>query len=222
MADEGLDNEKHVAAAYADPLSPGAIISRAKLLTGATVGLGGLLGAAIGVPAVGFLLGPSFSGEDWYWSNIGPASNFPVAGDANDPTTWQYTPVVFNRQPGSKALERRVAFVGRLKDEVAGPDDLIAISNTCMHLGCPVVSNAVGFQCPCHGGAYDKEGRRNAGPPVRPLNRFETKVEGGNVYVGRVFASKEQGGRVVMSDVWKDPGQNVQGLLSFLYPAPPR
>jgi menaquinol-cytochrome c reductase iron-sulfur subunit len=85
-----------------------------------------------------------------------------------------------------------------------------------------VEASANGFACPCHGGQYDKEGKRTLGPPVRPLNRYETQVKDGRLYVGRVFASKEQNGKVVVSDTWKDPGQPVQGLLSWLYPAPPR
>ena len=93
-----------------------------------------------------------------------------------------------------------------------------------MHLGCPVELKGDVVRCPCHGGQYDSEGRRTAGPPVRPLNRIETDIESvpGHLLVGRVFASKEEDGKVVMSDTWKDPGQPVQGLLSFLYPAPPR
>ena len=59
---------------------------------------------------------------------------------------------------------------------------------------------------------------------MRPLNRIETDTKSvpGHLLIGRVFASKEEDGKVVMSDTWKDPGQPVQGLLSFLYPAPPR
>ena len=76
----------------------------------------------------------------------------------------------------------------------------------------------IGFQCPCHGGQYDLQGRRTAGPPVRPLNRFECKVENGDLLIGRPFACKEENGQVVMTSEWKDPGQPVQGLLSFLYP----
>jgi nitrite reductase/ring-hydroxylating ferredoxin subunit len=85
-----------------------------------------------------------------------------------------------------------------------------------------VVGTSNGFGCPCHGGNYDSEGKRIAGPPIRPLNRFEYKVEEGNLYIGRAFATKEEDGRVVVTDEWKDPGQPTSGLLSILYPAPPR
>jgi hypothetical protein len=60
---------------------------------------------------------------------------------------------------------------------------------------------------------------------VRPLNRIETNLTDvpGHLLIGRSFASKtDDKGNVYMSDTWKGPGQPVQGLLSFLYPAPPR
>ena len=47
-----------------------------------------------------------------------------------------------------------------------------------MHLGCPVrfVEASQRFICPCHGGVYDFQGKRIGGPPVRPLDRFQTRV----------------------------------------------
>jgi Rieske Fe-S protein len=183
-------------------------VSRGRFLTGVTLGLGGLIGAAVTVPVVGFALGPSFSGEKWYWTDLGPTDQF------ND----TYSTVLYERGPNGLS-DRRVAFVRKEADS-----SYTVVSNTCMHLGCPVELKGSAFACPCHGGQYDSEGRRTAGPPVRPLNRIETDTESvpGHLLIGRVFAAKEEGGKVVMSDTWKDPGQPVQGLLSFLYPAPPR
>src|SRR3712207_7978798 len=42
--------------------------------------------------------------------------------------------------------------------------------------------------CPCHGGVYDFSGKVSGGPPVRPLDRFETKVVNGRVLVGARFS----------------------------------
>jgi Rieske Fe-S protein len=204
----GHDAAAGAAGAYVDPASARAAVSRGRFLTGVTLGLGGLIGAAVTVPVVGFALGPSFTGEKWYWSDLGPTDQF------ND----KYQTVLYERGPAGN-VDRRVAFVRKESD-----GSFTVVSNTCMHLGCPVELKGSAFACPCHGGQYDSEGRRTAGPPVRPLNRIETDVDSvpGHLLVGRVFASKEQGGKVVMSNTWKDPGQPVQGLLSFLYPAPPR
>ena len=222
MADpSGSHNESQNAAgaagAYADPASAAAAVSRGRFLTGVTMGLGGLIGAAVTVPVVGFALGPSFAGEEWYWVDLGSV-------DAFKPDGKTYTAVHFERTPNGGNLARRVAFVRRDPDTSTGPAFTV-VSNTCMHHGCPVQPSGCGFGCPCHGGAYDGEGRRIAGPPVRPLNRYETHIDATSKHllIGRVFASKElDNGSVVMTNSWKDPGEPVTGFLSFLYPAPPR
>jgi menaquinol-cytochrome c reductase iron-sulfur subunit len=188
-------------------MDPRAIISRSKFLTGATVGLGGLIGVAIAVPVVGFVLGPAFEKEDWYWASFGPADN-------KDFKAGTYEPVVFERGKLGD-LDRRVAYVRR-----DGAEEFTIISNVCMHLGCPVQFKATNFACPCHGGQYDTEGIVTAGPPVRPLNRFEYKVEDGTLYVGRPFATQDVDGKVVMTDTFKLPGEPVGGLLGWLYPMP--
>jgi menaquinol-cytochrome c reductase iron-sulfur subunit len=208
----GTGGDRAAASSYGIPESARAALSRSKFLTGATVGVGGLIGAAVAVPAIGFAFGPSFGGEKWYWTDLGPADNANFKEGS-------FTPVVFERGPAGD-LDRRVVFVRR--EAANAPEPFTLVSNTCMHLGCPVQSTKVGFSCPCHGGQYDTEGRRIAGPPVRPLNRYQYRVENGHLYVGRPFATKEEGGKVVLTDTWKDPGEPVEGLLSILYPSPPR
>jgi menaquinol-cytochrome c reductase iron-sulfur subunit len=201
------DSDRAGVGAFADYNDPRAVISRSKFLTGATVGLGGLIGVAIAVPVLGFVLGPSFSAEDWYWTSFGKADN-PLFKEKT------FEPVIFERGKLGE-LDRRVAYVRR-----DGPEDFTIISNVCMHLGCPVQFKTTNFACPCHGGQYDTEGVRTAGPPIRPLNRFEYKVEDGTLYVGRVFATEEIDGKVVMTDQFKLPGEPVGGLLGWLYPVP--
>ncbi len=200
-------NEKAGASSYSDVNDPRAVISRSKFLTGATVGLGGLLGVAIAVPSIGYVLGPSFVSEKWYWTNFGPV-------DSDQFKEGEYQPVVFERGELGE-LDRRVAFVRR-----DGAEEFTIVSNICMHLGCPVQFKVTNFACPCHGGQYDTEGIRTAGPPNRPLNRFEYKVENGSLFVGRPFATKEVDGKVVMTDQFKLPGSPTTGLLSWLYPTP--
>jgi len=57
--------------------------------------------------------------------------------------------------------------------------EFVALSAVCTHLGCIVAFNASAntFQCPCHGGKYDRDGKVIAGPPPLPLERLNTKVE---------------------------------------------
>jgi Rieske Fe-S protein len=41
------------------------------------------------------------------------------------------------------------------------------------------------FFCPCHNGVFDKSGNVVSGPPPRALDRFETKIEDGVLFIRR-------------------------------------
>ena len=62
----------HPAGAHTDPYSARAAVSRAKFLTGATIGLGAVIGAAIAIPSIGFVLGPSFARRGLVLGQPGP------------------------------------------------------------------------------------------------------------------------------------------------------
>ena len=126
------------------------------------------------LPAVGFAVAPIFDSPEERWESVGPVSRF---------TADTYKPVVFTLVEGIGEAGKTTAYVRRgdpdtFSDESAGT--YIALSTRCAHLGCPVrfVSAAGNFICPCHGGVYDFEGKVIGGPPVRPLDRFQTRVRG--------------------------------------------
>jgi Rieske Fe-S protein len=58
-------------------------------------------------------------------------------------------------------------------------DQVKALSATCTHLGCQVRWDTEGkkFRCPCHGGAYDAQGQVVDGPPPRPLDTIDVRVD---------------------------------------------
>ncbi|MBI4400436.1 MAG: Rieske (2Fe-2S) protein [Nitrospirae bacterium] len=64
-------------------------------------------------------------------------------------------------------------------------EDVVAFSRRCTDLGCLVSWNKEReeFLCPCHQGVFDKTGRNIAGPPPRPLDRFEIVKRGEQLYV---------------------------------------
>ena len=87
-------------------------------------------------------------------------------------------------RPAAAVLTDRVAdgwYEGRSQTVVyldREGDGYRALLSTCSHLGCKVNWD-VGvkqFRCPCHGGAYDRDGRVLAGPPPRPLERLAVRV----------------------------------------------
>jgi nitrite reductase/ring-hydroxylating ferredoxin subunit len=66
--------------------------------------------------------------------------------------------------------------------------DFLALSSVCPHLGCRVFWEAAHdrFFCPCHNGAFDREGVAISGPPKsanQSLIRFPLKVEQGLLFV---------------------------------------
>lgn len=60
-----------------------------------------------------------------------------------------------------------------------GGSHVHALSATCTHLGCQVRwdSATTRFRCPCHGGVFDAQGNVVEGPPPRPLDRVEARVD---------------------------------------------
>ena len=55
----------------------------------------------------------------------------------------------------------------------------------CAHLGCPVrwFPQSGLFMCPCHGGAYYRDGSRASGPPERGLFEYPHKIENGLITI---------------------------------------
>ena len=96
-------------------------------------------------------------------------------------------------------------------------NQFIAISTRCMHLGCPVryVAASERFICPCHGGVYDFQGKVVGGPPVRPLDRFYTRVQGDQVEIGPRFSVNSEFERFPS---YRDPGQALDGIGQYMYP----
>lgn len=64
-------------------------------------------------------------------------------------------------------------------------EGVVAFSRRCTDLGCLVSwdKQKEQFICPCHQGIYDKTGLNIAGPPPRPLDRFEIVKRGEQLYV---------------------------------------
>ena len=192
-------------------------MTRRRAFTVAAQGLGGLAGAAVALPAVGFALGPVLEDSiPTRWQDVGPE------GDFNEDT---YTPRVINVVPevgdsGKTTIYVRKFNQGRDKvNEGQDPQPYVAISTRCAHLGCPVryIQASRKFVCPCHGGVYGFEGQVEGGPPVRPLDRFYTRVANGRVEVGDRFSLNSDLERFAP----RDPSNHLDGLWQYLYPSRP-
>ncbi len=195
----------------------GETVTRRRLMEGTALAAGGIATMAFFLPGLGFAVGPLF--EDTtptVWQKVGPLDGF------NDQT---YVPRVINIVPEIGDPGKTTIYVRRFNPErdtkVEGQESqpYVAISTRCAHLGCPVryIQASKKFVCPCHGGVYGFEGQVEGGPPVRPLDRFYTRVAGGQVEIGDRFSLNSQLERFSP----RDPSNHLDGLWQYLYPSRP-
>jgi quinol---cytochrome c reductase iron-sulfur subunit, bacillus type len=215
---------------------------RSVFLEATTLGLGGLIGLVVTAPVLGFTILPPFVKQGHPKIDAGAIEDFPEN---------KYVIVTFLLKPEEGEVSRRTAYIRNngLLDEAPS---FTILSNRCVHLGCPVQVNglplddqaktevnegqrvtriptaaAAGFGCPCHGGQYDTEGNRTAGPPVRALDRYEFEIDNGRLLLGDTYSVSEVDGTGAEAQIHSyplaGPGQHVDGPEGLLYPVqPPR
>jgi menaquinol-cytochrome c reductase iron-sulfur subunit len=193
----------------------GETVTRRRFMTGSANAAGAIATSAFLLPALAFSLGPVFERTHQPWQDVGGVDEFPI--DTYVPKT--ITIVAGIGQAGKSTVyvrKHNPALDGKPKDSY---DNYVAISTRCMHLGCPVrfTPAAERFICPCHGGVYDFLGRVAGGPPVRPLDRFYTRVVNGRVQVGPRYSVNQELHRFSP----RDPGEPLDGIGQYLYPSRP-
>jgi Rieske Fe-S protein len=227
----------HVGEAAMPEPEPGERFPRSKFLEGATLGLGAVIGGIATVPALGFAVLPAFLKQHGHEVDVGPVADFKEG---------QYVVATFLREPSQGEISRRTAFI-RNNGSFQGQPSFTCISNRCAHLGCPVQPGgpvfdkqtktektkngevslipslpAAGFLCPCHGGAYDQEGNRTAGPPVRALDRYEFSIRNGHLILGNTYSVAHVDGAGANAKIKRyelaGPGQHIDGPEAWLYP----
>lgn len=194
----------------------GETVTRRRLMTGVAHGAGGVAAAAFTLPALAFALSPVFKvAPNVEWQAIGKPSDFP---DDN------YVTRVITIVPGIGEAGKSLAYVRSRNPNIdTEPEDQynhwVALSSRCMHLGCPVrwVDAAQRFICPCHGGVYNLRGQVAGGPPVRPLDRFYTRLNAstGLVELGPRYSVNSEFQRFSP----RDPAEPLDGIGQYLYPA---
>jgi menaquinol-cytochrome c reductase iron-sulfur subunit len=151
-------------------------VSRRDFMKTTILGIGGLIGAAIGLPAIAYVVGPALQQNIIEWIRLGSASKV----ELNTPTLFKTT------------IEKQTGWINT-EEEFSGyvlttnGQEFVVMSNVCTHLGCRVrwIPEKDGFYCPCHNGVFAKDGSVVSGPPPRALDRFEVKVEDGVLFVKR-------------------------------------
>jgi menaquinol-cytochrome c reductase iron-sulfur subunit len=142
-------------------------ISRRDFIKVTTGIVGGVIGAAIGLPSIFYLIDPALQegGKD-IWVSIGKFEDMQVGV----PYPFSFTRVQVNGWERTSS-----SFGGFAIRKSDNPDDLLILNSRCTHLSCTVNWNAEAqeYICPCHDAAFDIEGKVLGGPPPRPLDKFE-------------------------------------------------
>ena len=146
---------------------------RRRFLARVCVGLGAGCGA-LGVPMVGFTLGPLLQKAPIVWRAVGKLSDFTI-GETTNVSLVDSSPL-----PWAGITAKNAVWLRRTGDK-----EFVAFAVNCAHLGCPVrwMPGARLFMCPCHGGVYYEDGSVAAGPPPHGLAKFPARVEGDQVLV---------------------------------------
>jgi Rieske Fe-S protein len=250
-----VEPERRDQATTADPHGvtleevPDNAVTRSVFLEGATLGLGAAIGGLITLPVAGFAVLPGFLGQTQHKVDLGPISKFPlgkwfIATFIVDPAEGEVSRrTAFIRNNGNVADPETNQQV----------PSFTIISNRCAHLGCPVQANGpigqkftgtpsfsehtlngpvefksvtpAGYGCPCHGGQYDPEGNRIAGPPVRALDRYDFEINHGRLVLLSTYSVSKVVGTGAQAQIYKykdvGPGEHVDGPEQFFYPINP-
>ncbi|HET6446019.1 MAG TPA: ubiquinol-cytochrome c reductase iron-sulfur subunit [candidate division Zixibacteria bacterium] len=150
-------------------------LDRRTFLSIGTAAIAAVISAGMAIPAVAYVIGPALkknAAEEWI--RLGSASKV----ELGVPTLFK---AKIERQAGWIVDERELSIYVLTDDG----REFVALSNICPHLGCRVrwIADEQEFFCPCHNAAFAKDGRVLDGPPPRPLDHYEIKVEDDQLFV---------------------------------------
>ncbi len=152
-------------------------ISRRGFFTKLGIMFNGLAATVLAVPIVGFLASSITRGRaNGYlsWVPLGSVNDFPEGETRLATFQNPYVMPTDGKTVDTACWVRRIA-----------GDQFQVFAVNCAHLGCPVrwFQQSGLFMCPCHGGAYYRDGSRASGPPERGLFEYPNKVENGLVTI---------------------------------------
>ncbi|MAZ25573.1 MAG: (2Fe-2S)-binding protein [Cytophagaceae bacterium] len=132
----------------------------------------GIVTVILAIPFITAMLEPFLRQKKPVWRRVAEANDFKI-GETKKVTFKNSTLYKW-----SSDISKTAAYVRRDND-----NEFIAFSVNCSHLGCPVrwEDKPQLFCCPCHGGAFYRDGSRAAGPPNRGLYKYPIRIKNGSV-----------------------------------------
>ena len=137
--------------------------------------LGSVMGMVAGLPLIGYVISPALREEAAdTWVSLGVLESYPLG----TPTFFSFTQTQVNGW--EKTVLSYGVYVLRKSQ-----DDLKVFSDICTHLSCRVKwhEDIQEYISPCHDGHFDIDGFVTYGPPPRPLDQYEFKIEAGELLI---------------------------------------
>jgi quinol---cytochrome c reductase iron-sulfur subunit, bacillus type len=159
------------------PISAANGITRRHFYVGAIYAIWAVVTAAFGVPALMYLFFPPKIRQRQEWTEAGSVSNLAV--DVPVEVAFRQ-----NRIDGWKInSEKSTAWVVKQ----AG-NTVVAFGPQCTHLGCAYHwdDSKHEFLCPCHNSIFAPDGKVISGPARRPLDRYDVRIDGNKLFLGRL------------------------------------
>jgi len=137
--------------------------------------LGSIMGAIVGLPIIGYIISPALKTQEIdAWVSLGALDGYPIG----TPKLFSFTRTKVNGW--DRTTNSFGVFVYR-----KSASELKVLSNVCTHLSCRVSwdEESLAYLCPCHDASFDINGAINHGPPPRPMDQYEFKIEEGNILI---------------------------------------
>ena len=153
------------------------MLSRRGLFMKLGILFNGLVATALAVPILRYVLSSVTRGRaNGYldWVSLGRVNEFPEGE----------TRLATFRNPNVMPADGKTVDTACWVRRIEGEQFQVFAIN-CAHLGCPVrwFQQSGLFMCPCHGGAYYRDGSRASGPPERGLFQYPYKVKNGLITI---------------------------------------
>jgi succinate dehydrogenase / fumarate reductase iron-sulfur subunit len=151
-------------------------MGRRQFLSKLTMGIGAVSAVTVGGVLASAFIGPAMKEKPIQWIPAGKIEDFPVGGVSTVHLRYEEKSGFYQQELVKPIL------IWRQPNE----NKIVVYNSSCTHLGCTVHWDAAQnmFLCACHGGAFAIDGIVKAGPPPRPLEHLDFRVDSGNLLIG--------------------------------------
>jgi len=150
-------------------------IGRRRFLAGIIGVVAGVVAAVVGLPAIGYVVSPGVKKQgNEEWITLGPLSSL----TPGIPSGFPYSRTI--PDGWVQSTQSGTAYALTLDGQTC-----TVLSDICTHLSCRVSlkTDNLTFVCPCHDAVFSATGAVISGPPPRPLDQFESRIEGGQIQI---------------------------------------